>query len=132
MSEIHYPNSKRLSLSPLPHLWLIDIDGTIVSHNGHIYDQEKLLPGVKEFWNSIPIIDTIILLTARDDSYTSHTTKWLKRNQLRFDRIIFGLPTGERILINDSKESGLHTAIALNICRNAGLNKVTVEIDFNK
>jgi len=132
MSETHYPDGIRLCLSPLPHLWLIDIDGTIVSHNGHIYDQEKLLPGVKEFWRSIPTIDTIILLTARDHSFTHHTIEWLKKNQLRFDRIIFGLPTGERILINDSKESGLHTAIALNICRNTGLNKVAVEIDFNK
>jgi hypothetical protein len=126
------PNGIRLCLSPLPHLWLIDIDGTIVTHNGHICGQENLLHGVKEFWQSIPEIDTIILLTARDSSYIKHTIDWLINNQLRFDQLISDMPTGERILINDSKESGLQTALALNISRNAGLNGIEVLIDANK
>jgi len=132
MSTSNTPSGISLTLSPLPHLWLIDIDGTIVTHNGHICGQENLLPGVKEFWESIPIIDTIILLTARDVAYTKHTIDLLIKYQLRFDQVISDLPTGERILINDSKVSGLQTAIALNISRNKGLDEIELIIDCNK
>ena len=35
------------------------------------------------------------------------TEEFLQVNHIRYDKIIFGLPTGERILINDNKPSGL-------------------------
>ena len=121
--------SVRLFLSPLPHLWLIDIDGTIVIHNGHLLGQEELLPGVASYWKKIPSADMIVLLTARKEEFRDHTLAWLDQQGLRYDRILFGLPKGERILINDKKESGLDTALSINLERNEGLVGVDVIVD---
>ena len=128
MSASQTPDGISLCLSPLPHLWLIDIDGTIVTHNGHLTSQEDLLPGVVDFWSAIPITDTIILLTARSDSFREHTLSWLQQNNLRFNQVLFNLPSGERILINDKKESGLATAYSVNLNRNSGLKSLEVKI----
>lgn len=39
----------RLSLSSLPHTWLIDIDGTLLKHNGYKEGGDELLEGVLDF-----------------------------------------------------------------------------------
>jgi len=117
-------------LSHLAHLWLIDIDGTIVKHNGHLESGDELLPGVKAFWDQIPEGDHIVLLTARDQAYTDQTVELLRVNDLRYNQILFGLPTGERIVINDQKPSGLCTAHAISTPRDYGL--VDLEISINK
>jgi len=119
-----------LNLSTLPHTWLIDIDGTIFKHNSHLNDnQEKLLDGVKEFFANIPKHDFIILISAREEKYKLSTIKSLKYYDISFDDIIFGVPTGERIIINDEKPSGLKTAYAINIIRDIGLNDLVLKID---
>ena len=41
------------------------------------------------------------------------------------------MPLGERILINDTKPCGLHTAYALPLRRNQGLEGIKVVIDEN-
>lgn len=56
---------KTLTLSALPKTWLIDIDGTLVRHNGYLHDKDELLGGVREFFASLPKDDIVILLTAR-------------------------------------------------------------------
>jgi hypothetical protein len=118
-----------LSLSSLPHTWIIDIDGTILKHNGHKELGDQLLAGVKEFWQRIPAGDTIILMSARDEVYAEVTLRFLRRNSLRYNQVIFGLPKGERILINDTKPSGLQTAYAINIRRDEGLDGLVVKYD---
>ena len=118
-----------LSLSALPHTWIIDIDGTILKHNGHKEHGDKLLAGVKEFWQRIPPEDTIILMSAREEFYAKATLDFLCSSGLRYDQVIFGLPKGERILINDIKPSGLVTAYAINIGRNEGLDGLVVKYD---
>lgn len=120
-----------MKISTLGHTWLVDIDGTILEHNGYISGEEKLLPGVKEFWDKIPSQDFIILLTARPQSQWKQTLDFIKEQGLRFDHAIFNLPTGERILINDMKPSGLDTAIGINIERNIGLSNLKIELDNN-
>ena len=40
-----------LTLSPLPHTWILDVDGTLCVHNGHLNGGDELLAGVKESWN---------------------------------------------------------------------------------
>jgi len=115
-----------MNLSRLNHTWLIDLDGTIFEHNGYLTGNEKLLPGVKEFWDSIPLSDTIILLTARSEDYKKETIEALNRYEIRYAYIIFNLPTGERILINDQKPSGLDTAISVNVKRDVGLASIKI------
>jgi len=118
-----------LTISTLRHTWLIDIDGTVLEHNGHLKDGDSLLPGVREFWANIPQHDAIILLSARDERYREHTLAFMVTEGLRFDGALFGLPTGERVLINDRKNSGLPTAFAVNLPRNVGLGEIQFTMD---
>ena len=53
---------KKIKLSKnIGHTWFIDLDGTILKHNGYIIDgQDSLLDGVKKFFSRIPKKDKII------------------------------------------------------------------------
>lgn len=120
----------RLTLSTLGHTWLLDLDGTIVKHNGYKIDgQDSLLDGAKEFLESIPKGDKIIFLTSRKIEYKEKTEEFLKENSIRYDEILFDLPYGERILLNDKKESGLVTGIAINKTRDS-IEFPVVEYNF--
>lgn len=110
-----------IEVSRLPKAWLVDVDGTVFLHNGHLSGEDQPLPGVVEFLNALPAGDMVILMTARDEGLRGETERALARHKIRYDRILFGLPVGERILINDKKPSGLATAHAINLDRNAGL-----------
>jgi hydroxymethylpyrimidine pyrophosphatase-like HAD family hydrolase len=110
-----------LNLSDLGHTWFIDLDGTIVEHNGYLSGEDRLLDGVKEFWNEIPSEDYIVITTGRSEESRETTLDFLNKNSLRFNHAIFGLPLGERIIMNDIKPGGLKTAIAWNLERNKGL-----------
>jgi len=118
-----------LHLSNLPKTWLIDLDGTIVKHNGYKEGGDKLLEGVKEFFENVSEQDVVIILTSREAKYKDETINFLKTNNIRFDHIIFDLPYGERILINDMKESGMLTAHAINKKRDEPLD-ISVEVDM--
>ncbi|NPV88357.1 hypothetical protein HPY42_02345 [Coprothermobacteraceae bacterium] len=111
----------KIVLSNVPKLWLIDLDGTIVKHNGYLQGGDELLPGAKEFLDSLPETDVIFILSARPEEYRENTESFLKAKGVRFDKLIMGLPQGERILINDVKPSGLQTAHAINVERDQGL-----------
>lgn len=115
-------------LSDLPKTWILDLDGTILKHNGYIDDKEEVLEGVEDFLNQISDNDLIIILTARDIKYKESTIDFLKRHNIKFNDIIFNVPVGERILINDKKPSGLPTAHAINVQRDGKLD-IVLEID---
>lgn len=121
---------KNLVLSTLPKTWLIDIDGTILRHNGYLDGGDEILSGVREFFAQLPKCDKIVLLTARTAADVPNLRTFLRENGLRFDEIICDLGTGERILINDKKPSGLKTAFAINKTRDKPLN-LRVKIDEN-
>lgn len=106
---------KELILSNLGHTWILDLDGTIVKHNGYKIDgEDTFLDGAKEFLNSIPVEDMIIFLTSRTEEYRELTECFLRENGVRYNHIIFGAPFGERILVNDKKKSGLVMAACVN------------------
>ena len=108
-----------LILSTLPKTWILDMDGTIVKHNGYKLDgHDTLLPGAKEYLKTIPTEDTIIILTSRTEEYRQLTLDFLKEQGIRYDEILFNMPMGERILVNDRKPSGLDMSVAINIDRN--------------
>lgn len=120
----------KLILSTLGHTWILDLDGTIVKHNGYKLDGvDSFLPGAKEFLRSIPEKDMIIFLTSRKEEYREITEHFLKVNNIRYDHIIFGAPYGERILINDDKPSGLKMSVAITGKRDAGILPIIVEND---
>lgn len=109
---------QELILSTLPKTWIFDLDGTLVKHNGYLKEgKDVLLDGVKEFLSEIPAEDKIIILTAREKKYEKMTRDFLERNQIRYDMILFHMPAGERILVNDRKPSGLSMAVAVDMDR---------------
>jgi hydroxymethylpyrimidine pyrophosphatase-like HAD family hydrolase len=107
-------------LSTLSHTWFFDLDGTILNHNAHVGGQDSLLDGVKELWKTIPEEDFIIITTGRTEQYRKSTLDFLKENGIRYNLALFELPLGERIVVNDIKDSGLKCAIAWNVERNKG------------
>ena len=108
----------KLILSSLGHTWLLDLDGTIVKHNGYKIDgQDTFLDGAEAFLRSLPMQDKIIFLTSREEKLKEQTESLLKEHGIRFDGILYGMPYGERILFNDCKPSGLKTGIAVNMKR---------------
>lgn len=109
---------EEMALSTLAKTWIFDLDGTIVKHNGYILDgQDTLLEGVPEYLSSIPDTDRIIILTSRIEQYKEQTLRFLEEKNIRYDTILFDMPFGERILINDRKPSGLDMAVAVNLDR---------------
>jgi hypothetical protein len=110
--------------------YFIDIDGTIVIHlsndeidfiiEKHDNFSEILLPGVKELWKQFKSNDKIIITTARRERHRQMTKKIFHQNNLRYDILLMDLPSGERILINDSPDILFQKAIAVNVQRNVG------------
>jgi len=118
-----------LVLSALPKLFMLDLDGVVLRHNGYLSGADALLPGAERFWRQIRPQDTVIALTARPESQRAATLSLLAEHDLRVDHAIFDLPTGERILLNDRKPSGLATAFAVNLARDEGLSGAQVTVD---
>ena len=124
----NYPTAKVADVFPfelsenLGHTWIFDVDGTIFEVNQPPYENDKLLPGVKEMWTKIPKQDLIIIMTAREQAVKEKTLDVIKSYGLRYDMAIFGIHHGERIVVNDNKPGGLQTAIAWNVKRNKGYN----------
>lgn len=120
----------KLILSPLNHTWFFDIDGTLVKHNGYKIDGiDTLLPGVKEFFDKIPSDDMVVLVTSRKSETKELTEAFLNKNGIRFNTILYDLPYGERIIVNDNKPSGLSVSVAVSLNRDQGLQYKKIEID---
>lgn len=120
--------------------FFIDIDGTIFKHlsNDEIdelietrgdnsHEGEEVLPNAKEFLTSIAGENMIILTTAREKHHHAHTIKALTYLGIPYDRILFGMRAGPRVVINDIKPIGtagnrkpLDTAFAMNVKRDSG------------
>lgn len=105
----------KLILSSLGHTWILDLDGTIVKHNGYKLDgQDTFLDGAEAFLKSLPGQDKIIFLTSREESLKERTESFLKEHGIKFECVLYGMPYGERILFNDCKPSGLKMGYAVN------------------
>ena len=109
---------EKLILKKKKKTWIFDLDGTILKHNGYQLDgSDTLLQGAKEYLDAIPKEDKIIIFTSRTEVYRQMTMEFLIENRIRFDEILFHMPLGERIIVNDRKPSGVDMAIAVNVDR---------------
>lgn len=118
---------EKIVVSSLPKTWILDLDGTIVKHNGYILDgHDTLLTQSGKFLSNIQKDDVVIIVTSRTLEYAACTEAFLEEQGIPYHHIIYGAPYGERILLNDSKPSGLKTAIALNVKRDMGIT-----VDFS-
>lgn len=119
-----------LKLSTLGHTWILDLDGTIVKHNGYKIDgSDTFLEGAKDFLLNLPDKDMIIFLTSRAEKYRKCTELFLKENGIRYDHILFNVPYGERILLNDGKPRGLKGSFSLSTKRDVWCGLTVVEND---
>lgn len=107
-----------IEMSALPKTWILDLDGTIVKHNGYKTDgADSLLCGVEKLLSQIKEKDMVIFVTSRKREYQERTERFLDEHGIRYDHIIYEAPYGERILVNDRKPSGLEMAYAINTNR---------------
>ncbi|MCD7907281.1 MAG: hypothetical protein LUH04_06295 [Clostridium sp.] len=114
---------KDITVSDLPKTWILDLDGTIVKHNGYKIDgTDTLLPGIDHLLSQISQSDMVIFLTSRSEEYKNNTLSFLEKHHIRYNHVIFNAPYGERILVNDNKPSGLRMAIAISTERDIGTN----------
>ena len=126
--------------------WFVDIDGTFLKHNSNIglddlikekdsHLKEIPIPNSIEFLQDLPENDKIIITTARESHHREHTIKASEHLGVRYDDILFDLPSGPRILINDIKPPGavnnvesITTAYAVNLNRDEGISSDTQQI----
>ena len=114
-----------------PRTLLIDLDGCIFRQGNRWPDiavdpVKDLLPGVKKKLAEANLAGhKIIILTARTWPEKSLTERQLREAGVKYDTLICGLPTGQRILINDRKnEEDTPMAVAVNLRRDEGLEGV--------
>jgi len=116
----------------IPKTIIIDIDGCIFEHRGRgacnqwIGGGNKMLKGTQRFFDKAEKEGCcIILMTARKESCRKTLEHELRHAGLFWDKLIMGVPHGERILINDIKDGGTPSARSFEIKRNKGLRNVT-------
>jgi len=120
-----------IEMSNLPKTWILDLDGTIVKHNGYKIDgKDSLLPDVDKFLSQIGQDDMVVFITSRKLEHKEETEEFLKSNGIRFDSIIYEAPYGERILVNDRKPSGLEMSYGINTKRDEAID-LTLKINDN-
>ena len=122
-------------LDSYPKTYFIDIDGTIVP-NLTIEDLDEyiqipnyiqdLLPGVKNFFNSLHRNDVVIFTTARENKYKELTERTLNHHRIKYLQLIMDLPSGQRFLINDTMNVFYQKAVAINVLRNHGMGDVSI------
>jgi quercetin dioxygenase-like cupin family protein len=117
-------------MSISPKTIFCDIDGTISNHRGDIVrnfqEESMLLPGVLENikqWEKNNFM--IVLTTGRKECLRERTEEQLNKMGIIYDKLIMGLPNGDRILINDRKPNGIiNTAYSVNLVRNQGMTQL--------
>ena len=68
---------KEVNLSPMPKTWILDLDGTIVVHDGpYILGHDKFLPGAKEFLDELRSFSQVILIS---DTFTQFATPLMEK-----------------------------------------------------
>ncbi len=67
-----------LPLKDLPKGWILDLDGTLVVHNGYKTGEDTILPGVKDFFEkNIKDDDYVLIISARYSEFKGIAEKCL-------------------------------------------------------
>jgi hypothetical protein len=101
----------------------VDIDGVLVENSSEFFSPEwgesaamaKNIECINDLYNKKTYI---VLTTSRSDEYGERTLLQLQDLDIKYHQIIFNLPHGKRILINDYSTSNSYpSALAINIKR---------------
>ena len=68
----------------------------------------------------------IVLTTGRKESLRDVTIKQLSYAGIVYDQLVMGIGGGDRIVVNDDKPDGRHTAFAINLERNKGIKDINI------
>jgi len=108
----------------------MDIDGTIVENlsndqlDKYMNDPnfvQELLPGVSHYFKNFSSEDILVFTTARFERHREMTERTLKSHNIDFYKhLIMDLPSGPRIVVNDTPNVLYHKAIAVNVMRDTG------------
>ena len=114
-----------------PKTIILDIDGTIIPHDGSLTQQMRVCKQLPGSLNKLNEWDrkgyNIILMTGRRESMRETTEKQLTELGFFWDQLIMGVGGGERILINDMKSnSEVPTASCINLKRNEGIKDIDI------
>tara|TARA_R110000824_G_scaffold32156_6_gene104027 strand:+ start:11652 stop:13709 length:2058 start_codon:yes stop_codon:yes gene_type:complete len=109
-----------------------DIDGVLFSHRDHSNcneDENIRLQGYQHLQRLKNQGHRIILTTARSEKYREGLKTLLYKKGIGYDKIVMGLASGPRILINDRKPSMPFTkqATSFEVIRNSGLRDFDVQ-----
>lgn len=107
----------------MPKTLFIDLDGTLVHHNYTPFEVDDVfLPGAIAFLQEAKKSDCYCVLTTNRSHLAAEKTLHRLRSEFdfEFDRTLFDLPVGIRVLINDTKDTEVR-AIAIPVQRNVGL-----------
>lgn len=106
--------------------YFIDIDGTITNAGGPFgknnWKNVKVISGVKEKIQSLKNDGcAIYIVTSRPELESESTEEILKNGGIVWDKIIYGIQNGPRIMINDYANSNPYPSVeAVNTERNSG------------
>lgn len=108
-----------------------DIDGVVVTHEDvPSYDTGlRVLPGsIEKLQAWIDQGYMVVLMTARDPSFEDALRRSLATAGIPYHRLMMGLPSGPRFLINDRKPSAVLTsqAQAFEVERNQGIGHLHI------
>ena len=107
-------------------VYFIDIDGTITTAGSPFgrdsWKEVKVIVGVKEKLETLKKAGcAIYLTTSRPDSESNVTEEVLKSGGIIWDRIIYNIQNGPRVIINDYADSNPYPSVeAINTERNSG------------
>jgi hypothetical protein len=112
--------NKIFCLSRLKKTWIFDLDGVAFIHNNYLSGGTETIQSFMNFYDkNISEDDMVIFISSRKEKYRNQTVRALKLNSIRFNHLIMDAPFGERILVNDKKNSGLETAFSINLKRDS-------------
>ena len=133
MQSLDSSRTERCTVDNRPKTLFIDIDGTLLYHQGIGNLQSKLkspqpLPGVLEKFDEWDRKGyKFILVTGRRESEREATQEQLHTMGIVYDQLIMGVGGGQRVMINDTKPgSDWPTALAVVVKRNAGISDVEI------
>jgi len=119
-------------MEKIPPTIFLDIDGCLLKQGIPVaiqainWMEPEILPSVIEKlveWDKIGC--KVIITTGRKSCYRKFTVWQLRRAGIFYDKLIMGVGTGSRILVNDQKpDYPSPKAVAYNLPRNEGLGSV--------
>jgi dTDP-glucose pyrophosphorylase len=121
---------------PEPKTIIIDFDGVLIRHDdagGSNSKQKRFIYPTKAISSNVDLIKNeykngsfIVVMSARPENERRNVMKELSKFKINYHKILLGVASGSRVVINDKKKShpNIKTAIAIETRRNSIIKKI--------